>query len=350
MKKDFSGWPINLESKLIFHRWPGDCSPEQLKVLEEFRAAVTNMGCTNPPYDDAYLLRFLRARKFDLTKALQMWSNFIKWRQENNIDEIDQFAFTELEEVKKHYPHSYFRTDRKGRPIYIERVGQLKLQNLFKVTTQDRLVKYYCQSYERLLKDIFPGCSKAAGQPVAQTCTILDLKGGSMSMMSSQVYNFVQLASKLGQDYYPEILGQMFIVNAPMLFTGVWAVIKPWIDEKTRNKIKILGSKYEKELFEVIDPQNLPDFLGGKVPATEYGTNLDNEQGPWVTAENDERRAEADDEERKEDFSALKDALSGLKLGGSIGGTKIQAKDESVNDTKIPADTPLNTQIDDDTH
>ncbi len=47
------------------------------------------MGCTNPPYDDAYLLRFLRARKFDLTKALQMWSNFVKWRQENNIDEIE---------------------------------------------------------------------------------------------------------------------------------------------------------------------------------------------------------------------------------------------------------------------
>jgi hypothetical protein len=339
MKKDYSGWP-------------GDCSPEQLKVLEEFRAAVTNMGCTNPPYDDAYLLRFLRARKFDLTKALQMWSNFIKWRQENSIDSVDTYDFSEIDEVKKFYPHAYFRTDRKGRPIYIERVGQLKLQNLFKVTTQDRLVKYYCQSYERLLKDIFPACSKAAGQPIAQTCTILDLKGGSMSMMSSQVYNFVQLASKLGQDYYPEILGQMFIVNAPMLFTGVWAVIKPWIDEKTRNKIKILGSKYEKELFEVIDPQNLPDFLGGKVPVSEYGPNLDHEQGPWVNnerREEEDKNVEGDDEERKEDFSELKNALSGLKLGGSLGGAKPQPKDESV-DTKIPADTPLNTQIDDDTH
>jgi hypothetical protein len=339
MKKDYSGWP-------------GDCSPEQLKVLEEFRAAVTNMGCTNPPYDDAYLLRFLRARKFDLTKALQMWSNFIKWRQENSIDSVDTYDFSEIDEVKKFYPHAYFRTDRKGRPIYIERVGQLKLQNLFKVTTQDRLVKYYCQSYERLLKEIFPACSKAAGQPIAQTCTILDLKGGSMSMMSSQVYNFVQLASKLGQDYYPEILGQMFIVNAPMLFTGVWAVIKPWIDEKTRNKIKILGSKYEKELFEVIDPQNLPDFLGGKVPVSEYGPNLDHEQGPWVNnerREEEDKNAEGDDEERKEDFSELKNALSGLKLGGSLGGAKPQPKDESV-DTKIPADTPLNTQIDDDTH
>lgn len=46
------------------------------------------MGCPSPPYDDAYLLRFLRARKFDLTKALQMWANFIKWRQENNIDTV----------------------------------------------------------------------------------------------------------------------------------------------------------------------------------------------------------------------------------------------------------------------
>jgi len=27
------------------------------------------------------------------------------------------------------------------------------------------------------------------------------------------------------------------IVNAPMLFTGVWAVVKAWLDEKTREKI-----------------------------------------------------------------------------------------------------------------
>ena len=81
----------------------------------------------------------------------------------------------------------------------------MKIQNLFKVTTQERLVKYYIQSYERLLNEIFPGCSKAAGVPIAQSVTILDLKGGSMSMMSKQVYDFIQLASKVGQDYYPEI-------------------------------------------------------------------------------------------------------------------------------------------------
>ncbi len=60
--------------------------------------------------------------------------------------------------------------------------------------------------------------------------------------------------------------------------------------------------------------------------------------------EEEAKDAEGDDEERKEDFSELKNALSGLKLGGGSLGAKPQAKDESV-DTKIPADTPLNTQI-----
>jgi hypothetical protein len=55
----------------------------------------------------------------------------------------------------------------------------------------------------------------------------------------------------------------MLIINAPMLFTGVWAVVKGFLDEKTRKKIKIVGSKYEKDLLELVEPENLPDFLGG---------------------------------------------------------------------------------------
>ena len=47
------------------------------------------MQLKNPPYDDAYLLRFLRARKFDLEKAKKMFDDFIKWRIDNNIDNID---------------------------------------------------------------------------------------------------------------------------------------------------------------------------------------------------------------------------------------------------------------------
>lgn len=44
----------------------------------------------------------------------------------------------------------------------------------------------------------------------------------------------------------------MFIVNAPMLFSGIWSMIKIWLDEKTRNKITIIGSSYKEELLKLV--------------------------------------------------------------------------------------------------
>ena len=68
----------------------GDCSQNQLNVLNEFKKVVYDeMGLPNPPYDDMYLLRFCRARKFDLKKVVEMFKNFIKWRTDNKVDEID---------------------------------------------------------------------------------------------------------------------------------------------------------------------------------------------------------------------------------------------------------------------
>ena len=55
----------------------------------------------------------------------------------------------------------------------------------------------------------------------------------------------------------------MFIVNAPMLFSGIWSGIKIFLDPNTQKKIKILSTNYKKELIEYIDEDKLPNFLGG---------------------------------------------------------------------------------------
>ncbi len=70
-------------------------------------------------------------------------------------------------------------------------------------------MKYYIQSYEFMCNRAFPSCSKARGSRVDQSFTILDLKGASMKLVGKQVYNFIQIASKIGQDNYPEILGRL---------------------------------------------------------------------------------------------------------------------------------------------
>lgn len=56
----------------------------------------------------------------------------------------------------------------------------------------------------------------------------------------------------------------MYIINAPLLFKGIWSVIKMTLDKQTRNKINIFWGNGKKELRNEIDEQNLMEFLGGK--------------------------------------------------------------------------------------
>ena len=73
----------------------------------------------------------------------------------------------------------------------------------------------------------------------------------------------MRLGAKVTQDNYPETLGNCFIVNAPKLFSALWAIVKGFLDERTRNKVRILGTGYVPVLHQHIDPENLPTFLGG---------------------------------------------------------------------------------------
>lgn len=69
----------------------------------------------------------------------------------------------------------------------------------------------------------------------------------------------------------------MFIINSPMLFSGIWMIIKGWLDKKTQDKIKIIGSSYKKTLLEYIEPKNLPSFLDGGESKDALELNI----GPW---------------------------------------------------------------------
>jgi len=66
--------------------------------LKSFRIIVRNMNLDEKLYDDKYLLRFLRARKFDLAKTEKMFQNHIEWKLKNKVDTLNEdFEMSELE-------------------------------------------------------------------------------------------------------------------------------------------------------------------------------------------------------------------------------------------------------------
>lgn len=105
---------------------------------------------------------------------------------------------------------------------------------------------------------------------------------GSMATANKQTYGLCKLASQVGSDYYPEIMGNLFVCNAPMSFTAIWAVVKGFLDEKTRGKIKILGSGFMTTLENFLDRDDIPSFMGGNCTCSHVeGGCLNSNKGPW---------------------------------------------------------------------
>jgi len=142
------------------------------------------------------------------------------------------------------------------------------------------MIKYYVREYERQRHYIYPICCAQMGKKVETGFTIIDLKDGSTSLLSPSVQGFVKIASGICQDYYPETLGCMFIVNTSWIIRAGWTIVKAFLDSKTVSKIHICGSSFEKELLEYVNAENLPEFLGGKCKCLPGGC-LEYSDGPW---------------------------------------------------------------------
>ncbi|XP_039046836.1 phosphatidylinositol/phosphatidylcholine transfer protein SFH11-like [Hibiscus syriacus] len=265
----------------------GTHDPKDEQIVQSFRELLFLEDQLPAKHNDYHtLLRFLRMRDFDLQKAKEMFLNYLQWRKDYGVDTIhEDFKFDELAEVKKCYPHGFHGVDRIGRPIYIERVGMVDLNALLQVTSIDRFVKYHVSEQEKTLNLRFPACSIAAKRHVASTTSILDVKGVGMSNFSKPArYLFMEI-QKIDSNCYPETLNQLFIVNAGSGFRMLWKVIKAFMDARTLAKIHVLGSNYLNNLIEVIDPSNLPTFLGGSCTCADNGGCLLSDKGPWKNRE-----------------------------------------------------------------
>ena len=77
------------------------------------------------------------------------------------------------------------------------------------------------------------------------------------------------------------MLLKMLIINAPFAFRGVWSMLKSFLNEKTRDKISVIGSSYQETLLEIIDSDKLPKFLGGTCTCENEGGCMQSDKGPW---------------------------------------------------------------------
>lgn len=116
-------------------------------------------------------------------------------------------------------------------------------------------------------------CRAADGTARHKMTVVVDLNGMSMSHATPSVYGALKKRVRLEEDNYPEVVRTVSIVNAPAVFTAIWAVVSKFLDNGTRAKMSIHGTSFHKEVTgRGVNVQSLPAELGGGL--VDHGIHL----------------------------------------------------------------------------
>ncbi|KAL2009770.1 hypothetical protein VTN00DRAFT_5577 [Thermoascus crustaceus] len=229
-----------------FQQAIADESPEDLRVT------FWNMVKHDNP--DALLLRFLRARKWDVHKALVMMISTMRWRlSEMHVDddimkngealalEQSQSSDPAAKKAGEEFLHqirmgkSFLHgVDKNGRPMCLVRVRLHRAAD----QSPETLERYTVYTIETARMMLAP--------PIETATIIFDMTDFSLANMD---YTPVKFMIKCFEANYPESLGAVLIHKAPWIFSGIWNIIKGWLDPVVAAKIHFTKSVDDLEKF-----------------------------------------------------------------------------------------------------
>ncbi|ORY83257.1 CRAL-TRIO domain-containing protein [Protomyces lactucae-debilis] len=219
----------------------------------EIRQTFWSMVKADHP--DALLLRFLRARKWDVQKALEMMIATNHWRgkvmEVEKIVERGEAGFLEdgdeafMLQVRKGKSILH-GTDVEGRPICLVR-SRLHRPAEQSAKTMEQFTVLTMETARLMLRG-----------PIDTATVIFDLNGIEAKYMDLTPVRFI---IKCFEAHYPESLGTCCIYGAPWFFRPIWSIVKGLLDPVVAAKIKFANS--QQELSEIIPQSDIIKELGG---------------------------------------------------------------------------------------
>ncbi|XP_027980493.1 SEC14-like protein 4 [Eumetopias jubatus] len=235
----------------------GDLNPQQQEALARFWDNLQDLLPALPNADEYFLLRCLRAQKFDLQKSEDML------RKQQDLDNILSWQPSEV--IRLYDSGGLSGYDYEDCPVWFDIIGTLEPKGLLLSPSKQELIRKRIRVCELLLQE----CelqSQKLGRKIETVLMVFDMEGLSLKHPWKPAVEVYQPFFAILEANYPEMLKNLsfeFHVSAPKLFPVAFNLVKLFMSEETQRKIVILGGNWKQELPKFISPDQLPVEFGG---------------------------------------------------------------------------------------
>nr|XP_002124926.1 alpha-tocopherol transfer protein-like [Ciona intestinalis] len=201
--------------------------------------------------DDAFILRFLRARKFDQRKALKLLQKYHTIRTElpevfNRVKEPERLAAI-MNSGTLYFSNGRTKT---GSWVLMFKPGPMN-----DIISAYDVVAYSVLCIEKLLEN--------EEYQICGSITIDDLKDFNLTSLSPS--SKLKKMFDLWQDSMPIRIMPIHILNESKVFSALFKLIQPFMKKKIKQKLRLHGNCFA-ELHDSVEKHLLPSCLGGTGP------------------------------------------------------------------------------------
>lgn len=237
---------------------------DQRFALMKFRRSVQDI--LQPHHDDHFLLRWLRARKWDPTVAEKMLRDSMQWRKQLDVDNFSEWEVPLI--FKDYMPHGLSGYDKDGAPVIIVPFAGLDMYGILHAATQKEFIRATIKLFEYYL-NLAKQQSKKHGEIANQLTVIFDMEGFNLKQyLWRPASEIVIMLLQMYEANYPEILKMCFIINAPRVFAFAFSIVKKFMHEYTLSKIQIYKAdppKWRAAILKIVPKDQLPAHFGGSL-------------------------------------------------------------------------------------